>query len=111
MVLTKQVVVITQDILLILAAAFSPDVLLYNNIVNSLQNVDNQQCSVDEVVGQTNVGLNEIDMERVWFNMNELICSLVESVGDEIMALWLSGFKDVVRGQDQANTVRCDVGN
>jgi hypothetical protein len=29
-----------------------------------------------------------------------LICSLVESVGDEIMALWLSGFKDVVRGQD-----------
>ena len=30
----------------------------------------------------------------------KLICSLVESVGDEIMALWLSGFKDVVRGQD-----------
>ena len=50
MVLTKQTVVITQDILLILAAAFSPDVLLYNNIVNSFQNVDCQRCSVDEVV-------------------------------------------------------------
>ena len=40
MVLTKQVVVIIHDILLILASAFSPDVLLYNNIVNSLQNID-----------------------------------------------------------------------
>ena len=40
MVLTKQAVVITHDILLILAAAFSPDVLLYNNIVNLFLNVD-----------------------------------------------------------------------
>ena len=40
MVLTKQVVAITHDILLILASVFSPDVLLYNNIVNSLQNID-----------------------------------------------------------------------
>ena len=41
MVLTKQAVAITHDILLILAAAFSPDVLYnINNIVNSFQNVD-----------------------------------------------------------------------
>ena len=38
MVLTKQAVVIIHDILLILAAAFSPDIL-YDNIVISFQNV------------------------------------------------------------------------
>ena len=37
MVLTKQAIAITHDILLILTAAFSPDALLYNNIINSFK--------------------------------------------------------------------------
>ena len=47
---TKQVVIITHNILLILAAAFSTNALVYNTMVNSFQKCIYQWCSMGESV-------------------------------------------------------------